>query len=57
VEDATLSAVILFNALHGVADDAVAMRQTGEAERKRRARTLTRFLEQALHPAEDDSAD
>ncbi|MGJ7534292.1 MULTISPECIES: TetR/AcrR family transcriptional regulator [Variovorax] len=57
VEDATLSAVILFNALHGVADDAVAMGQTGEAERKRRARTLTRFLEQALHPAEDDSAD
>ncbi|MGJ7501800.1 TetR/AcrR family transcriptional regulator [Variovorax sp. ZT5P49] len=57
VEDATLSAVILFNALHGVADDAVAMGQTGEAERQRRARTLTRFLEQALHPAEDDSAD
>ncbi|MDQ0082041.1 AcrR family transcriptional regulator [Variovorax boronicumulans] len=57
VEDATLTAVILFNALHGVADDAVAVGQTGEAERKRRARTLTRFLEQALHPAEDDSAD
>jgi AcrR family transcriptional regulator len=57
VEDATLTAVILFNALHGVADDAVAMGQTGEAERSRRARALTRFFEQALHPAEDDSAD
>lgn len=57
VEDATLTAVVLFNALHGVADDAVAMGQTGKAERERRARTLTRFLEQALHPAEDDSAD
>ncbi|WP_395321426.1 hypothetical protein [Variovorax sp. UC74_104] len=59
VEDATLTAVILFNALHGVADDAVATGQTGASERKRRARALTRFFEQALHPAEDedDSAD
>ncbi|MDP9603585.1 TetR/AcrR family transcriptional regulator [Variovorax sp. NFACC27] len=57
VEDPTLTAVILFNALHGVADDSVAMGQTGAAERKRRARALTKFLEQALHPAEDDSAD
>lgn len=57
VEDATLTAVILFNALHGVADDAVAMGQTSAAERKRRARALTRFFEQALHPAEDDGTD
>lgn len=57
VEDPALTAVILFNALHGVADDSVAMGQTSAAERKRRARALTKFLEQALHPAEDDGAD
>ncbi|MGF6345490.1 hypothetical protein [Variovorax sp. W2I14] len=52
VEDATLTAVILFNALHGVADDAVAMGPAGDpvADRRRRARALTRFFEQALHP-------
>jgi AcrR family transcriptional regulator len=56
VEDATFTAVVLFNALHGVADDAVAMGQTGDAERKRRARALTKFFEQALHPGEDDDS-
>jgi AcrR family transcriptional regulator len=55
VEDATLTGVILFNALHGVADDAVAMGPAGDpvaalADRHRRARALTRFFEQALHP-------
>jgi AcrR family transcriptional regulator len=55
VEDATLTAVILFNALHGVADDAVAMGPAGDpaaglADCRRRARALTRFFEQALHP-------
>ena len=54
--DATMTAVILFNALHGVADDAVAMGQTGEADRKRRARALVDFFERALRPFEDDSA-
>jgi AcrR family transcriptional regulator len=57
VDDATMTAVILFNALHGVADDAVAMGQTSEADRKRRARALTNFFEQALRPEEDGSAD
>lgn len=57
VDDATMTAVILFNALHGVADDAVAMGQTSEADRKRRARALTNFFEQALRPKEDGSAD
>ena len=39
VEDATLTAVILFNALHGVADDAVAMGPAADplADRRRRA--------------------
>ena len=57
VEDATLTAVILFNALHGVADDAVAMGPAGDpvTDRRRRARALTRFFEQALHPDIDDS--
>jgi AcrR family transcriptional regulator len=59
VEDATLTAVILFNALHGVADDAVAMGPAGDpvADRRRRARALTRFFEQALRPDVDDSDD
>jgi len=50
VEDATLTAVILFNALHGVADDAVAMGPAGDpaADRRRRARALIRFFEQGL---------
>lgn len=56
VADATMTAVILFNALHGVADDAVAMGQTGEADRKRRARALVDFFERALRPLENDSA-
>ncbi|MFH0128952.1 TetR/AcrR family transcriptional regulator [Variovorax sp. VaC1] len=57
VEDATLTAVILFNALHGVADDAVAMGPAADpvADRRRRARALTRFFEQALHPDVDDA--
>lgn len=56
VEDATLTAVILFNALHGVADDAVAMGPAADplADRRRRARALTRFFEQALRPDADD---
>ena len=56
VEDATLTAVILFNALHGVADDAVAMGPAADplADRRRRVRALTRFFEQALHPEVDD---
>lgn len=59
VEDATLTAVILFNALHGVADDAVAMGPAADpvADRRRRARALTRFFEQALRPDVDDSCD
>jgi AcrR family transcriptional regulator len=59
VEDATLTAVILFNALHGVADDAVAMGPAGDpvADRRRRARALTRFFEQALHPDVVDDSD
>ncbi|QSI29947.1 TetR family transcriptional regulator [Variovorax sp. RKNM96] len=59
VEDATLTAVILFNALHGVADDAVAMGPAGDpvADRRRRARALTRFFEQALHPDVVDDTD
>jgi hypothetical protein len=32
------------------------MGQTGDAERKRRARALTKFFEQALHPGEDDDS-
>jgi len=44
VDDATMTAVILFNALHGVADDAVAMGQTSDAQRKRRALSLAREL-------------
>lgn len=57
VEDATLAAVILFNALHGVADDAVAMGPATDplADRRRRARALTRFFEQALRPDADDA--
>lgn len=58
VDDSTMTAVILFNALHGVADDAVAMGQTSDAERKRRARSLANFFAQALRPADragDDS--
>lgn len=57
VEDATLTAVILFNALHGVADDAVAMGPAADpvADRRRRVRALTRFFEQALHPDVDDA--
>lgn len=53
VEDATLTAVILFNALHGVADDAVAMGPAGDpaADRRRRARALIRFFEQGLFGA------
>ena len=56
VEDPPLTAVILFNALHGVADDAVAMGPAGDpvADRRRRARALTRFFEQALHPDIED---
>lgn len=50
VEDATLTAVILFNALHGIADDAVAMGRTQGSERKRRAKALAHFFEQALRP-------
>jgi AcrR family transcriptional regulator len=59
VEDATLTAVILFNALHGVADDAVAKGSAGDpaADLRRRARALTRFLEQALHPDVVDDCD
>ncbi|GER11905.1 TetR/AcrR family transcriptional regulator [Variovorax boronicumulans] len=58
VEDATLTAVILFNALHGVADDAVAMGPHANpvADRRRRARALTRFFEQALRPDDSDDA-
>ncbi|BEP56063.1 TetR/AcrR family transcriptional regulator [Variovorax sp. V118] len=58
VEDATLTAVILFNALHGVADDAVAMGPHANpvADRRRRARALTRFFEQALRPDDGDDA-
>ncbi|CAA2103742.1 hypothetical protein [Variovorax paradoxus] len=52
VDDATMTAVILFNALHGVADDAVAMGQTSDAQRKRRARSLANFFGKALRPAE-----
>jgi AcrR family transcriptional regulator len=59
VEDATLTAVILFNALHGVADDAVAKGPAGDpaADLRRRARALTRFFEQALHPDVVDDCD
>ncbi len=59
VEDPTLTAVILFNALHGVADDAVAMGlATGPGpERRRRAKALTRFFEHALRPDDDDGDD
>ena len=46
VDDARLSAVILFNALHGVADDAVAAGRT--AERRRLANSLANFFERAL---------
>ncbi|MGO4390776.1 TetR/AcrR family transcriptional regulator [Variovorax sp. M-6] len=55
VEAPTLTAVILFNALHGVADDAVAMGPAGDpvADRRQRARALTRFFERALRPEDD----
>jgi len=56
VEDPALTAVILFNALHGVADDAVAMGQAAGPgpERRRRARALNRFFEHALRPDDDE---
>lgn len=57
VEDPTLTAVILFSALHGVADDAVAMGAGDDpaGDRHRRIRALTRFFEQALHPGAEDA--
>ncbi len=48
VDDARLTAVILFNALHGAVDDAVARGRIGE--RRALSRTLSRFFERALAP-------
>lgn len=46
VEDPRITAIMLFNALHGAADDAVA--KGGDIDRRRIVRSVTQFFERAV---------